>query len=84
MMYTNKVGTFVITVVKLKKANQALWESGCRQSSSSTHNFQFCEKSGDYNYTCRKCDADIYLSSSQTPASGRCCATGGTHSWYHR
>jgi hypothetical protein len=48
------------------------------------HNYQFCGKAGDYNYTCRKCDAEVYLSSSQSPAASKCCASGGTHSWYNR
>lgn len=68
---------------KTKKASSAPWLSGCRVSSSGTHNFQFAGKAADFNYTCRKCDAEMYLSSSQSPAASRCCATGGTHSWYH-
>lgn len=69
---------------KTRKSDRAPWENGCRQSSSGTHNFQFSGKAGDHNYTCRRCDAEVYLTSSTSPASGRCCATGGTHSWYHR
>jgi hypothetical protein len=69
---------------KTRKSDRAPWENGCRQSASGTHNFQFSGKAGDYNYTCRRCDAEVYLTSSTSPASSRCCTTGGTHSWYHR
>jgi hypothetical protein len=69
---------------KTKKASDAPWENGCRQSSSGMHNYQFCGKAGDYNYTCRKCDAEVYLGGSQSPAASKCCASGGTHSWYNR
>ena len=69
---------------KTKKAADAPWENGCRQNSSGMHNYQFCGKAGDYNYTCRKCDAEVYLTSSQSPAYSKCCATGSTHSWYNR
>lgn len=69
---------------KTKKATDAPWENGCRESSSGMHNYQFCGKAGDYNYTCRNCDAEVYLGGSQSPAASKCCATGGTHSWYNR
>lgn len=69
---------------KTKKATSAPWEKGCRSSSSGTHNYRFCGKAGDYNYTCRKCDAEVYLTSSTSPSASKCCATGGTHSWYHK
>jgi hypothetical protein len=69
---------------KTKKAKSAPWEQGCRSSSSGTHNYQFCGKAGDFNYTCRKCDAEVYLTSSTSPSASKCCETGGTHSWYHK
>ena len=69
---------------KTKKASDAPWENGCRQSNSGMHNYQFCGKAGDYNYTCRKCDAEVYLGGSQSPTASKCCASGGTHSWYNR
>jgi hypothetical protein len=69
---------------KTKKASESPWENGCRQSSSGMHNYQFCGKAGDYNYTCRKCDAEVYLSNSQSPAASKCCGSGGTHSWQNR
>ncbi len=68
---------------KTKKATSAPWENGCK-SSSGTHNYQFCGKAGNYNYTCRKCDAEVYLTSSSSPSASKCCASGGTHTWYHR
>jgi hypothetical protein len=67
-----------------KKATSAPWESGCKSTSSGTHNFQFCGNAGNYNYTCRKCDAEVYLTSSTTPSASKCCVTGGSHSWYHK
>lgn len=69
---------------RTKRASNAPWENGCRESSSGMHNYQFCGHAGDYNYSCRNCDAEVYLSSSQGPSASKCCATGGTHSWYHR
>jgi hypothetical protein len=69
---------------KTKKAASAPWESGCKGSSSGTHNYQFSGKAGSFNYTCRKCDAEVYLTSSTSPSASKCCATGGTHSWYHK
>lgn len=69
---------------KTKKATSAPWEQGCRVSSSGTHNYQFSGKAGDFNYTCRKCDAEVYLTSSTSPNASKCCATGGTHTWYHK
>jgi hypothetical protein len=69
---------------KTKKSKETPWENGCRQSSSGTHNYWFCGKAGDFNYTCRKCDAEVYLTSSTSPCGSKCCATGGTHTWYHR
>ena len=69
---------------KTKKATSAPWDSGCKSSSSGTHNYQFCGKAGNYNYTCRKCDAEVYLTSSTSPSASKCCETGGTHSWYHK
>ena len=68
---------------KTKKASSAPWENGCRQSSAGMHNYQFCGKAGDYNYTCRKCDAEVYLKGS-SPAASKCCESGGTHTWYHK
>lgn len=65
---------------KTKKATSAPWENGC---SSGQHNFQFCGKAGDYNITCRKCNAEVYLTSSQGPSASKCCS-GGTHTWYHK
>ena len=69
---------------KTKKSDSAPWENGCKISSSGTHNFQFCGKAGNYNYTCRNCDAEVYLTSSTSPSGSKCCATGGTHNWYHK
>ena len=69
---------------KTKTATSAPWENGCKSASSGTHNYQFCGKAGNYNYTCRKCDAEVYLTSSTSPSASKCCATGGTHSWYHK
>ena len=69
---------------KTKKATSAPWESGCKSASSGTHNYQFCGKAGNHNYTCRKCDAEVYLTSSTSPSASKCCETGGTHSWYHK
>jgi hypothetical protein len=69
---------------KTKKATSAPWEQGCRVSSSGTHNYQFSGKAGNFNYTCRKCDAEVYLTSSTTPSASKCCATGTTHTWYHK
>jgi len=69
---------------RTKRASNAPWENGCRESSSGMHNYQFCGHAGDFNYTCRNCDAEVYLTSSQSPSASKCCATGGTHSWYHR
>lgn len=69
---------------KTKKGTSAPWENGCKSSSSGTHNYQFCGKAGDFNYTCRKCDAEVYLTSSTSPSASKCCATGGTHTWYHK
>ena len=69
---------------KTKQADKAPWENGCSKSSGSTHNFWFCGKAGDYNYTCRKCDASVYLTSSSSPSASKCCATGATHEWFHK
>ena len=69
---------------KTKKAKSAPWEQGCRVSSSGTHNYQFSGKAGNFNYTCRKCDAEVYLTSSTSPSASKCCATGTTHTWYHK
>ena len=69
---------------KTKQADSAPWENGCKQSSGGTHNYWFSGKAGDYNYTCRNCDAVVYLTSSTSPAASKCCATGGTHDWYHK
>ena len=69
---------------KTKKATSASWLNGCKKGSGEMHNFQFCGKAGDYNYTCRSCDAEVYLTSSSSPSASKCCATGGTHTWYHR
>jgi hypothetical protein len=68
---------------KTKQADEAPWLSGCSKSSSNSHNFAFCGKAGDFNYTCRNCDAEVYLTSSSSPAASKCCASGGTHNWYH-
>ena len=68
---------------KTKMASQAPWESGCK-ASGSTHNYSFAGKAGDYNYSCRNCGAEVYLTSSQSPNGSKCCATGGTHNWSHR
>ena len=67
-----------------KKATQAPWEQGCRKGGSSTHNYAFVGVAGNFNYTCRNCDAEVYLTSSTSPSASRCCSSGGTHSWYHR
>jgi hypothetical protein len=69
---------------KTKKAKSAPWEQGCKVSSSRTHNFQFLGKSGDYNHTCRKCDAEVYLKQGTSPSASKCCETGGTHTWYNK
>ena len=69
---------------KTKKATSAPWLNGCKKGSGEMHNFQFCGKAGDYNYTCRSCDAEVYLTSSSSPSGSKCCATGGTQTWYHR
>ena len=69
---------------KTKKASAAPWESGCRSSSSKTHNYQFCGKAGNYNQTCRKCDAEVYLKQGTSPSASRCCASGGTHTWSNK
>ena len=69
---------------KTKQADKTPWESGCSKSSGSTHNFWFCGKAGDFNYTCRKCDASVYLSSNASPSASKCCASGGTHEWFHK
>ena len=68
---------------KTKKASSSPWDKGCKLSSSGTHNYQFCGKAGDYNHTCRECDAEVYLKQGSSPSASKCCATGGTHSWYH-
>lgn len=68
---------------KTKKGTSAPWESGCR-ASGSQHNYSFVGKAGDFNYTCRKCDAEVYLTSGQSPAASKCCSGGSTHTWYHR
>ncbi len=65
---------------KTKKATSAPWESGC---SSGQHNYQFSGKAGNYNYTCRNCSAEVYLTSSQSPVASKCCKAS-THSWYHK
>ena len=70
---------------KTKKATATPWENGCKKASSGTHNYWSCGKAGDYNYTCRNCDAEVYLTSSSSPSASTCCgANKGTHSWYHR
>jgi hypothetical protein len=69
---------------KTKKATFAPWQNGCKVASSGTHNFQFCGKAGDYNYTCQNCDAEVYLTSSSSPSASKCCETGGTHKWVHK
>jgi Tfp pilus assembly protein PilE len=70
---------------KTKKATAAPWENGCKKGSSDMHNYSFCGKAGDYNYTCRNCDAEVYLKSSTSPSASTCCGTNkGTHTWYHR
>lgn len=68
---------------KTKKGSSAPWENGCTSGSSSQHNYRFVGNSGDYNYTCRNCSAEVYLTSSQSPSASKCCKSG-THSWYHR
>jgi hypothetical protein len=74
-----------VNCCKTKKATAAPWENGCKKGSSGTHNYSFCGKAGDYNYTCRNCDAEVYLSPSTSPSASTCCgANKGTHSWYHR
>jgi hypothetical protein len=65
---------------KTKKATSAPWESGCI---SGQHNYQFSGKAGDFNYTCRSCSAEVYLTSSQSPSGTKCCKSG-THTWYHK
>ena len=69
---------------KTKNADTTPWENGCRKSSSGMHSFDVCGIAGDFNYTCRKCDAEVYLTSSQGPGASKCCATGTTHDWYHK
>lgn len=69
---------------KTKKATSAPWDKGCKQSSSGTHNYQFCGKAGNFNHTCRKCDAEVYLKQGSSPSASKCCATGGTHTWHHK
>ena len=69
---------------KTRKAEKSPWEKGCRNASSGMHQFTYCVKAGDYNFTCRNCDAEIYAAKSTSPGASRCCATGGTHSWYHK
>jgi hypothetical protein len=72
-----------INCCKTKKSSSSPWENGCRKSTSGTHQFWYCGKAGDFNYTCRSCDAEVYLTSGQSPAASKCCASG-THDWYHR
>jgi len=69
---------------KTKKATQAPWQQGCSKSSSGTHNYVFVGVAGNYNYTCRNCDAEVYLTSSTSPSASRCCSSGNTHNWYNR
>jgi hypothetical protein len=68
---------------KTKNADTTPWENGCRKSSSGMHSFDVSGIAGDYSYTFRKCDAEVYLTSSQGPGASKCCATGTTHDWYH-
>lgn len=70
--------------LKTKKSDSAPWENGCKISSTGTHHFQFCGKAGNFNYTCRNCDAEVFLTSSSSLSASNCCATGGTHNWYHK
>jgi hypothetical protein len=28
--------------------------------------------------------AEVYLTSSSSPSASKCCATGGTHDWFHK
>jgi len=70
---------------KTKQAESSPWESGCKVSSSGTHNYNFSGKAGDYNYTCRYCGAEVYLTSSTSPAASKCCSgQSSTHSWEHK
>jgi len=70
---------------KTKQAESAPWDSGCKVSSSGTHNYNFLGKAGDYNYTCRYCDAEIYMTPSTSPAASKCCSgQSSTHSWEHK
>lgn len=69
---------------KTKKADSTPQENGCRKRSSGYHNYNVLGIAGDYNYTCRNCDAEIYLTSSTSPGASICCANGSTHSWYHK
>lgn len=73
-----------VNCCKTKKATTAPWENGCKKASSGMHNYWFCGKAGDYNYTCRNCDAEVYLAGSSPSASTCCGANKGSHSWYHR
>jgi hypothetical protein len=68
---------------RTKSADQCPWENGCRGSSSGMHHYVFLGKAGDFNHTCRKCDAMVFLTSGSSPAASSCCA-GNTHSWYHK
>ena len=67
-----------------KKASTAPWENGCRNNSSGMHNFQFSGNEGYYNWTCRKCEAEVYLKSGQSPAGSRCSKTGNSCEWYNK
>lgn len=70
---------------KTKSANDCPWENGCRgKTGSGMHHYVFAGNAGNFNWTCRNCDAEVYLTSGQSPSASKCCETGGTHSWYHR
>jgi hypothetical protein len=69
---------------RTKNADTTPWENGCKKRSSGMHNFYFVGAAGDYNYTCRNCDAEVYLTSSSSPAASNCCGSGSTHNWYHK
>jgi hypothetical protein len=71
---------FCTNCCKTKKATSSPWEGGCN---SGQHNYQFCGKAGDFNYTCRNCNAEVFLTSSQTPAGSKCCKSS-SHSWFHK
>lgn len=79
-----KIGIYVPIVVKQKQQLLRLGKMDVKVLLQALITTNFVGKVGNYNYTCRKCDAEVYLTSSTSPSASKCCATGGTHSWYHK